>query len=34
MKDVARPVEEVIQGEFDRLDVFCNDLVYGKVKLC
>jgi S-adenosylmethionine synthetase len=34
MKDVARPVEEVIQAEFDRLDVFCNDLVYGKVKLC
>jgi S-adenosylmethionine synthetase len=34
IKDVARPVEEVIQGELDRLDVFCNDLVYGKVKLC
>jgi S-adenosylmethionine synthetase len=34
VKDVTRPVEEVIQGELDRLDVFCNDLVYGKVKLC
>ena len=34
MKDINKPVSETIQAELDNLDVFCKELVEGKVKVC
>jgi len=34
MKEIIGPVEETIQVQLDKLDDFCMELVYGKMKLC
>ncbi len=34
MKEIVGPVEETIQAQLDKLDVFCMELAYGKMKLC
>lgn len=34
MKDINKPVRETIQAELDNLDVFCKELIEGKVKVC
>lgn len=34
MKAITKPVRETIQAELDNLDVFCKELIEGKVKVC
>ncbi len=34
VKEVFKEVQEVIESEFTNIKEFCNDLIYGKVKVC
>ncbi|WP_455367977.1 methionine adenosyltransferase [[Eubacterium] cellulosolvens] len=34
VKEVHKDVQEVIESEFTNIKEFCNDLIYGKVKVC